>query len=306
MDRSHTAQTIRFPAAAELLIDSMDRYKAGFPQYGDENTTSSNWRTNLPNYVMNGYFTRLAITQIQFFWNLPTIIPGYNETIVVVADVGGAEATEVIAITPGFYTPNTLAAEIEDQLQAAFPAEGFTCVFANGAFKIQATNAFLVVDAGSLDPTVYTSDEIREVVHTLQTLGFENATSDPAKAATTFIGGIPTMLPTRYIDILSSYITKFQEVKDSSTSQAIIYNCIIARVYPVPPNSRIDIAPDGGPSENPFIITIDYNTPKNIMWSPQEALANFDIQLRDEFGDLIPWSAQYGCEYQLTMQVSES
>jgi len=293
MDRLHTAQTIRQPAAASLLIDSMDRYKAGFPQDGNENTSSSNWRTNLPNYVMNGYFTRLAITQLQFFWNLPTIIAGYNDYFIV--DYG--LDVYPITLTAGFYTPNTLAAEIQTRLLAEIPGSGFTCTFSGGAFLLTATDPFII------EPSFSGAVNDIRIVHTLQTLGFVNAGD---AAATTFIGGVPTMLPTRFIDILSSYLTKFQDVKDSSTSQAIIYNCIIARVYPVPPNTRIDIAPDGGPSENPFIITIDYNVPKQIMWSPNEALANFDIQLRDEFGDLIPWSPQYGCEYQLTMYASES
>jgi hypothetical protein len=59
----------------------------------------------------------------------------------------------------------------------------------------------------------------------------------------------------------------------------------------------------------PFVMTIDYNTPKQIKWSPEEALGNFDIQLRDEYGGLVPFdtvSGAGGCEYCLTCLASES
>ena len=109
---------------------------------------------------------------------------------------------------------------------------------------------------------------------------------------------------------MSSYITKFQDVKDQSSTQGQSFNCIIARIYPIAPNTRIDISPDGGPSANPFQICIDYNTPKQIMWNPSEALGNFDIQLRDEWGNLLPYNTAPGggggCEYLLTCLASET
>jgi hypothetical protein len=117
---------------------------------------------------------------------------------------------------------------------------------------------------------------------------------------------VPSMLPTRFIDILSSYITKFQTVKDGTTSQYNPYISQIARIYPIAPNTRIDISDTGGPSANPFQLCIDYNTPKHINWNFQEAISNFDIQLRDEFGEFVPWTNVYGCEYSLTCLATEN
>jgi len=116
--------------------------------------------------------------------------------------------------------------------------------------------------------------------------------------------------------MISSYISKFQDVKDSSTSQIYNWQNKIARIYAVPPSNRVEISPNAGPSANPYILTIDYATPKQIMWSPDEALNNFTIELRDEDGEYLPYVTPqlspgptipaYGCEYALTLLASET
>jgi hypothetical protein len=297
MDRTHSATTIRQPAYAELLIDSFDRFPNGFPVTNTPLQSSSSWRTNLGNYPLNGYFTRLAITQVQFQWNLPTIITGYNDKFIVTVTTGVDAGVQTLTLDQGYYTPTELAAEIQSKLQAAFPASVFTCVFLEGSFVINSDEDFLLPDVG----------QGHIFQRCLLTCGFLKT---GGVAADVYVGTVPSLLPTRYIDILSSYITKFQDVKDSSTNDGIIYVSKIARIYPCPPSNRIDISPSGGPSANPFYITIDYATPKMIMWNPDEALANFDLQLRDEFGDFVPWAVDgvdgYGCEYLITMLASET
>jgi len=295
--------TIRLPAYAELLIDSLDRFTNGFPDVGTLDVpTSSRWTTRINNYVLNGYFTRLAVTQIQFQWNLPTIIPGYNDFFEIDVETGPDTGPLVITLTGDvYYTPTELAAEIEDQLQAAASGSGFTCVFSEGVFKIEATEAWQIINIsgneGDLTP-----------LRCRMTLGF---LADASLAASdSYYGTVPTMLPTRYIDIISAYIAKFQDVKDSSTSQTLNWQNKIARVYAVPPSNRIEIAADAGPSKNPYIMTIDFATPKQIMWSPDEALNNFTLELRDEFGQYVPYKVDgtngYGCEYCMTMLASET
>jgi hypothetical protein len=117
------------------------------------------------------------------------------------------------------------------------------------------------------------------------------------------------MLATRYIDLCSSYLTKYQRVKDVTTLPSHTISNVIARIYPTAPNTRVPLANDGSIGSQPFSLCIDYNTPKHIRWSPDEGVSNFDLQLRDEYGDLIPFdvtNGAYGCEYQLTILASES
>jgi hypothetical protein len=311
MDRTHSAQTIRLPAYAELLIDSMDRYVNGFPDSAQEVTSSSRWTTAIRNYALNGYFTRLAVTQIQFQWNLPTIIQAYNDTFWFNVDSGLDAGWHEINIPQSFYTPSELATAVEDALQAECPNSGLTCVYlpAESVFQIESSNStdFYVggPTAQGTDPVLYR--------RTLHTLGFVRTNTTPS---TDYYGSTPTMLPTRYIDIISSYISKFQDVKDSSTSQSLNWQNKICRVFPCPPSNKIEILENSGPSDGPFYITIDYSTPKQIMWNPDEALNNFTIELRDEEGELVPFedentgtsalNAQYGCEYCITLYASET
>lgn len=310
MDQLHQGTPIRQPAAAQFLIDSLDRYRTGFPASGNLSTTSSDWKTNLPGYVLNGYFTRLAVTQIQFQYNLPNMLEGYNNDFYVF------DGTDYFLITvpQGFYTPTELAAALQTALNTdAVTIGGVTAnwevTFINGVFLLEADAVFYIVNPTEAN-LQGSSASANTYAKALITLGLTNTDEGAILNVTTskyeFYGGVPTMLCTRFIDIHSSYLTKFQDVKDSTTSQTIIYNSQIARIYPVALNTRIDIAPDAGVCANPFILCIDYNTPKQIRWNPSEALANFDLQLRDEFGDILPWNTRYGCEYLLTCLASET
>ena len=294
----HPGITQRPPAFAELLVDSLDRYPNGIPIWANQ-TTSSDWRTNFQQNVLYGYFTRLAITQIQFFWNLPTIIGGYNDEFSVTV-VGTGAGNYTININQEFYTPDGLAAAIQAALVLAAPAANFTCVFVpqDRAFNIQ-------TGAGS-------TFQLNAPVGNAQNRCFITCGFFPNAVTNDQVFGIPTMLASRFIDIVSANLTKYQRVKDSTTLQSPTISNIIARVYPAAPNTRVPLLDQTALRDsdsigsNPFVLCIDYNTPKHIKWSPDEALANFDLQLRDDFGELVPWSPSAGCEYQLTILASES
>lgn len=292
------AMTSRPPAFAELLIDSLDRYPNGIPVWANQ-TSSSDWRTNFQQNILYGYFTRLAITQIQFFWNLPTIIGGYNDEFSITVTGTGA-GTYTINLQQEWYTPDELAQAIQASLILAVPTGGFTCVFVpqDRAFNIQS-------GAG-------TTFQLDAPANNAQNRCFITCGFYPNPVGNDVIFGIPTMLPTRFVDIQSAYLTKYQRVKDSTTLQSPTVSNVIARVYPTAPNTRVPLLAQTALRDsdsigsNPFVLCIDYNTPKHIKWSPEEAVANFDLRLLDDFGELIPWSVNAGCEYQLTLLASES
>jgi hypothetical protein len=93
-------------------------------------------------------------------------------------------------------------------------------------------------------------------------------------------------------------------VKDSTTLPVDSYTTTLARLYLAPPsNAAVQEAIYAG---TPVTWTVDYNTPKYIKWDVREVLSNFDLQLKDEYGTLLWWSPQYGCEYAFTLLASES
>jgi hypothetical protein len=143
---------------------------------------------------------------------------------------------------------------------------------------------------------------VNEVTRFYNTIGATPNMFSPA--ALTMTSGIPTMKFTRWIDLCSSGLTKFQRVKDSTTLPVDSYTTTLARLYLTPPgNPPVDTASVAG---TPGTWTVDFNTPKYIKWDIREVLSNFDLQLKDEYGALLWWSPQYGCEYAFTLLASES
>lgn len=308
----HPGVTQRPPAYAELLVDSMDRYATGSPPFALNVTSSSDWQTNFQQNVLYGYFTRLAVTQIQFFWNLPTITVGYNDSArFIYQNFPNPPVAAQLNIPQGYYTPTTLATAIQAALIAVSAAPGFTCIYNddNGAFQIDCGAGWVF---GWAVPAGQALDLIQ--ARFLNTIGMQYYVGFGGQ--NTLLGSPPTMLATRYIDICSATLTKYQRVKDSTTLQNPTISNIIARIYPTAPNTRASVADVVPTGSAPFVLCIDYNTPKHIKWSPEEALSNFDLQLRDEYGQLIPFGVTDTngdlvptpptCEYQLTLLASES
>lgn len=303
MDDNENAGTPqRPPSYAELLVDSMDRYYTSFPLTQLGISSSSHWQTQFSQNVLYGYFTRLAITQIQFFWNLPTIITGYNDTFDYMIS-GGISSGGSVTIPQGYYTTATLASAIQTAINAQSPSDAIRCTYdtLNGAFSLTSLNA-----ATNIAPNAVASN-VNSKTRFLSTVGFINTGS--LALAKPYIGTTPTMYATRFVDIASAYLTKYQRVKDNTTLKSPTISNIIARVYATAPNTRTtfeDASPQGS---TPFVVCIDYNTPKYIKWSPEEALGNFDLTLYDEFGSVLPFDLKnyrYGCEYQLTILASET
>jgi len=291
-------KTAREPASAHLLIDSLDRYKRGYPFASatetDPQTTSSSWTLQLPQYVLNGFFTRLAVTQVQFQWNLPTVIGGYNDQLV----IQSGATVSVAQIPQGFYTPTALASAITAAIAAAPtpPASAITCAFVplGGYFTLSCAAVMnLVLSQRSARFGITSGLAFGGVIG--------NGTTD-------IIGAIPTMLPTRFVDIRSSYLTKNQRVKDVTTLPANVISDIIARIYAMPSNTTtatINSIVPGEAFAYPWVMNQSYPVPKYIRWNSAEPISNFNIELLDDSGLLLPWSANRGCEYALTMIASE-
>jgi len=277
--------TIRQASFAALLIDSMDRYPSGYPQAAA--TTSSQWVLQDRGYVLHGMFERLSVNSCQFFWNLPTIIEGYNDTFILT--VGATTAT--FTVPEGWYGATSLAAAMQAAIIAAGgPWVGFTVAYTNYNIRISNAAAFSVAPPGF-------ESELYETAGILP--GAATGSGPYVSQAT-----IPSMLPTRYIDICSSYLTKFQRVKDKSTLPNGSVSNILARIY-----AFANCTTSPWPLDvvtGPRIIRDDFNMPKILKWSPEESLTNFDITLYDEYGRILPWKPEWGVEYQLGLSASET
>ena len=305
--RQSNVQTIRQPSYTALLVDSMDRYPNGYPDDVNMQTTSSEWSLQSSQYVLNGYFTRLSLTQIQFFWNLPTCISGYNNKWGFnFSDIGFLP----ISIPTGWYSPATMAQAILDWSTGTPgpPLTGFTCVAdsVTGILTFGYTSDFTL-----LTPTAASAQATSRTIsaniyaRTYQTSGAIPGVAVAVEGGTyALTGTLPTMLATRFINLESKYLTKHQRVKDSSTLLSGQSTNILCRINAFAPSTRTAWPPLV--AETPFVISLDFATTKLINWSPDEIVSNFDVSLTDEYGNLVPWAPAYGCEYNFTLIASET
>lgn len=299
------------PAAyAHILVDSMDRYKGGAPE-GDGTayvipTTSANWTLTLPGYTSQGYFTRLVATQINFQYNLPTIIAGYNNLMQIAVFNGTTYAQYNIPIGTGFYNPTELADAIETELNDTLGTFGvWTVSFENGVFHFEGPVLFFFVQ-----PSFNNSQASLNAQRFRETVGLLNLNGPVDAPAVEFFGCVPTMLPTRFIDLVSSRVSTYQKVKDISSLPNNRVSNVIARIYLQAPNTSSAITATSSPGMNPFNILIDFNNPKYVCWSPNQSVANLDFQLVDDYGNQLPFQDSVGrivnCEYQLTILATET
>ena len=297
-------QTVRQASFTALFVDSLDRYAMGFPNDTSELTSSSQWTLQSPQYVLNGYFNRLALTQIQFFWNLPTIITGYNDTIAV-GDASGSSILGYITIPEGWYVCDVLASTISTLFDAIVTGGTVVANANTGALTFSAPTQFSIL------PPNYSGLNGGSTVYgrTLQTTGVIPGIAPAVGGGYDLVGGVPTMLPTRFIDLGSRYLTKNQRVKDSSTFLSGQTTNILARINAFAPFTRTYFPPSansGAVMETPFVLSLDFGQGKLLEWNDDEIISNFDIFLTDETGQILPWSKNWGVEYSFVLSASET
>lgn len=301
---SHPGTSVRPPASAFLCIDSEDRYANGqtdpaettlFRLLGPDAKPGNDFVIQKNQPLLYGAFKRVGLTQIQMQYRVPTIVTGQNDVVII--DVSGGSLTP-ITLDQGNYTATTLAAAFQAKVLAAAgpPIPGFTCTYsaqtggfvcAQGAGTVQFRFGLIV--AG---PNV-TARARALIALGVQQANFQYATTQTLAA--------PQLLFTRYVDIVSQRLAKFQRVKDADTLQSNKTN-ILTRVYLTAPNTRSDPSTATGPLD----ICVDPNTPKHSMWSINEAIYELDFSLFDEYGLPLPWTPQYNTEFEVTLLASET
>lgn len=291
----HPGVPQRPTASAWLNIDSEDRYASRSEKVLNP-VPANDFRIQKAQPLLYGIFKRVGVSQIQLQYRVPTIVANDNNYFAL-KDVSN-NVSYVYSLVEGYYSADSLAAAIQASVLGApgNPFTGFTCVYSdlNGGFEMTNTalDFALVPSAPSVPSYVNTY-----LLRTYDTLGGYSPSNDPK----TFFTGTPQLLYTRYIDIVSDRLAKFQRVKDADTLITNKTN-IVARVYLTAPNTRVDPAVYGGP----FDLTWDPNTPKHSTWSVDEAIYELDFRMYDERGELLYWDPTHNTEFQVSMLASET
>lgn len=280
-------QTIRQPATANLMIDSEDRNKTNYP-------SSGNFQITKNASILNGFFTRIATTEVVLDWSEPNIVLNLNDSF----DITIGLTTETITLPQGFYTVATALDKIVDEANSAFP--GFI-------FSIVQDGAEVVLDCKT-DPGAAAQDFTFESEATLLLqLGFKLYIPSNQK----LVGeeGYPDLRPYKYLDIVSNQLTYVQDLKDSSTATEI--RDVLCRWY---------FAWDTQPNLDAYGFAVFqgytafqerrlFNPPKQIRWEPNLPIGNLGFQVYGKYSVALSGSellSTVNFEFLMTLQVSES
>jgi len=321
-DTLENATTIRDPVETFLHIDSNDRYKFDPQSLLYDNTVikdENNFIINNNQNFNTGYFKRLAVTEL----DLPFVTPNVNKNNNKLWLTGGnsnvvANAALIYCEIPeGFYNGTELANIMETTMNSAtgfnlpdgtpinFGDPDWTVTYnLDGTFTLDNTTDYFFVSTGK--DTQWDVPSVRGIKTLNDIMGFNYGGPEPALLDQTQTGGVASMSYTRYIDVVSNKLTKFQNAKDGLT-QLNNYNGILCRIYLDSGlnNSLLDTEPFG---TRPCInLYREYKNPKFIQWNRNEFVSDIDIKLYDDLGQplYIPTKNQ-GSNFYLTLQLSES
>ena len=313
---------------AILAINSLDRYNknqgaggqfASFStslinQYAKTGEPCNNFQVGGFGALIYGYIKKIQVSQTQFEYNVPTVIPGKNDTLIIrVLEIANPTliATAQITIPFGYYTPSEIAAILQLQLD-----ESSIDIITPITVKYRSDYNDFIFDVVDLDyqmwfpnvadlKTYFTATEPDGYLHVLRCyrlLGINIDNSIPS--ITQESKQSAQFLYTPYVDIFSTTLTKYQKIKDNTTS-ASSDSTLVARIFlsgeGTPQNTSGEVQIAGNPGEQPiantnyayplgsrpFIVVQDCNSPKVIRWNKDETVYALDFQLRDQYGDLL-------------------
>jgi hypothetical protein len=279
INQANIGQTIRPSSTALLTIDSEDRFSdyeaKRLSVSGSYNNNPYNFTISRSSAIMNGFFTRLAVTEVVF----PTAgLPNINKYTCfmnVIYKIGAAApVTAEITLNPGFYKPSDLAKAVQAAVRAlTTDLSAFTMAYgaANNCFFTYSTNT---LNAIAFAPLAYNSSEYPYPSTTRQlfdVMGFRAINQTLFGAAAS---GFTNAVGMRYVDITCPTLTYNQSLKD--TSSQIVNRDSLCRLYLIDYDPQSTVQPSDvnytPMGTAPTTIYRNFTTPKQIQWSPNQAI----------------------------------
>jgi hypothetical protein len=141
------------------------------------------------------------------------------------------------------------------------------------------------------------------LLKTYRVFGITQFNTEPQTQQTSF--NYPIFLYTPYVDIYSDTLTNYQTIKDTNTT---IFNQkgLIARVYLSGSGNIQNVEGATALGSRAFTMTADLNSPKIIEWTRDVTVTQIDIQVKDQYGELLPGpELGYQTEFQITLLCAE-
>ena len=328
--------TMRPSSTALLTIDSEDRYK-NYIQARAAPTSPYNFIIQKPENLMAGFFTRLAVTEVNFPWTIPNINVKTASMLYTVDISGGTPSTisGTLSLPFGFYTPSALAKEIQTFMRfydtsgalAGFEIQYSGTTGYDPAFIYATNNPNVRISffPMPINTTQYPFSGLSKQLFDL--LGFSKLNQTPTAGPTN--GGYTLCQAIRYVDIVCNQLTSVATVKDQ-TSQPVVRD-MLCRIYlgdgggtgqSTTPANAVDYVDGSGTITNafcppgcaPFTIYRNFTFPKQIQWIPNQNIPGFlQFQVYDDAGDLLdtsiiftPETANLNTNWSMSILVTEN
>jgi hypothetical protein len=321
-DRTNKGVDIREPSTAFFLIDSTDRVNYNRSTYtgaaGDEATiASANFQITKPGQnLITGFFTRLAMTEIELTWNIFNISEtlGNNTVNVIVLEVAtGTRTTYTVTIPEGNYTVakalDALAAEMSTDTGQAFSVVDSPIYTGKKAIEITGADfkfIFTTVAPVPLSPAPF-------VLSLSQSLGLRTfdfgATPAVGFFSLVYSATDPDLLAYQYIDITCSQFASQQKVKDATTSTFDSIDVVFRWVFANDDANPTTYDSYGYPILQgylPFKSRRLLPFPKHIRWDPLIPIGNLDFQTYTDQEQILNFTGRVErFEFKIQMLLSE-
>lgn len=257
------SQTIRYPATANLMIDSDDRnFQSALVQ------ESSPWTFQLSQNqnIQNGFFTRIAATELVLTWNIPNINSAFGNQVFIFDISGDNVGSHAVSLPTGFYTAQKAIDCLVSAMNTAVGSTLFT----------------VVQDCSGVGIDVSGNNEwypFSEIPLPVQ-LGFPPGYN--TYAVTQYIQK-PDLRAIKYLDFISQDLTYAQRVKDFNTTPTP--QNVLQRWY-MSWDDQNNLDSYGFPiyqSYTPFTSRKTYNPPKQIKYDNNLPIGNLRWEVWGRF-----------------------
>ena len=301
VNRQEQTTTIRQPASANFLVDSLDR--------DDNSPDAGNFSINKKNSLFNGFFNRLAVQEVVLEYGIPNVSQvNENDTFAFTYDFGAGPVVDIVSIPPGWYSVADALDTLVDQMN--------TAVGVPNAFKIVGTGfgpVSMDVDQAVVPGGTFEINEEGPAgqINNLGIQIFSLELLDIGQNASYKILS-PRILPYRYLDIVSPQLTYNQNLKDADTSQNS--RDVLYRWYFAWDNEPNYYDAYGFPilqGYRQFVARRLIAYPKQIKWNANQPIGSIQFQVFNDIDELVLTSefpASGGVaelEFQMTFLLSE-
>ena len=276
-------------ASQYLVLNSADRILTYGSFQTSPNTTQpwNDFKLQKMEPLMEAFAKRIIISEINFPMCIPNI-NSFNNTLRIISIATG-NVYDVV-LTNNFYTPDEIVTAVNVKLvyvygqasEANPPVLSYSETTMSYTLSTAGANTFKMVYSGS-QSNYFNNASL------FKTLGFQYSQSNQNVAVS--IVGSPTLSQyTSFIDICSDRLMRFTDVDDSDSNGAKSKSRLFARLYLTNETggSIITISNKQAPvTSRPFIISRQYKNAKHVQWDPDSFIDYFDIQVLDQYGNLV-------------------